>query len=105
MKFPYLIASRYFLFGLIEVRQWGWRAGLTKPQIDLLLIDQPVIDYVKSKKKYGKDDWKTRRAAAWKVNAAVERWQEEHGDAGEAKGVFSLNGFEISGGDAPDTGA
>lgn len=51
MKFPFLIESRRFLFGLIEVTQWGWRCGLTKPQIDLLLHDQPFIDYKKVKDK------------------------------------------------------
>lgn len=50
-KFPYLIETRRFFFGLIEVPCWGYRCGLTHAQIDLLLADQPVVDYVRDKKK------------------------------------------------------
>lgn len=49
-KFPYLINPRYFFFGLIEVKCWGYRCGLTRAQVDLLLADQPVVDYVSNKK-------------------------------------------------------
>lgn len=82
MKFPYLIESRYFFFGLLEVRQWGWRCGLTRPQIDLLLHDQPVIDYHSKDKKKGNTgvQGKNVREAAERALAQVAAARESGED-------------------------
>ena len=40
-EFPCYGGTRSFLFGLIEVRNWGYRCVLTLPQIELMQSDLP----------------------------------------------------------------
>lgn len=76
-----MIESRYFFFGLLEVKQWGWRCGLTKPQIDLLLHDQPVVDYhFKKDKKNNGVKGKSVREAAERALAEVAMARETGDD-------------------------
>lgn len=45
-EFPCYGNTRRFLFGLIEVRNWGYRCVLTLPQIELMSSDLPHTLYI-----------------------------------------------------------
>ena len=50
-EFPCYGGTRRFLFGLIEVRNWGYRCVLTLPQIELMQSDLPHTLYIRKEKK------------------------------------------------------
>ena len=49
-EFPCYGGTRRFFFGLIEVRNWGYRCVLTLPQIELMQSDLPHTLYDFKKK-------------------------------------------------------
>lgn len=62
---------RKFLLGLVVIPRWEYEWGLTIPQIELMLADQPIVVYPKNKGKDKAPDienfkaveekWKTRK--------------------------------------------
>lgn len=72
------------------IREYGWRFGYTSAQIDLMVMDQPVISY--------KDDKKKRSMMASKsevneLDALTEAWQKKRGGKTFVGGQFSLDEF------------
>lgn len=49
-EYPWLFAPRRFLFGLVEVPQYGYRWGLSKAYIELMCMDTTIIKYADSEK-------------------------------------------------------
>jgi hypothetical protein len=50
-KFPCYGGTRYFLFGLIAVRNWTYRCELTIPQIEIMMSDLPHVLYKSTKER------------------------------------------------------
>ncbi len=72
------------------IREYGWRFGYTSAQIDLMVMDQPVISY--------KDDKKKRSMMASKsevneLDALTEAWQKKRGGKTFVGEQFSLDEF------------
>ena len=81
---------------------WGYFWGLTENQVDLMLADQPVVNYKhdKSSKKKGKGKNGIRemsKPADWKVAAAQAAWSKKYGNGGDVKPKLDLGGFSIGG--------
>ena len=92
MKFPYLIETRRILW--YEVKCWGYFWGLTEAQVDLLLSDQPVVNYKHDKnKKGGKKEMKS--PAAWKVEEAQAKWERKYANGEKPKLNLNLKDFKI----------
>lgn len=101
VKFPYLIESRRILW--YEVMCWGYFWGMTESQVDLLLADQPVVNYKRDKKKKsgarGKNGVREMsKPADWKVSRAASEWEKKYGGEkkeGESKKIkFDFTGFK-----------
>lgn len=82
-KRPWLMASRDYFFGLIRVKAWDYWWGYTAAQLELMVVDAPLVVYDTDKK--GK---KKRKPTALQIARSEKRFMEEHGSSkGEA---FSL---------------
>ena len=83
-KFPFLLERRY------GIRAYDYWYGYTTAQIELMLIDQPVMDYG-SKKSTGMGN---SRADVDEMDALADKWAEKKAEEGSMKGeTFSLSGF------------
>jgi hypothetical protein len=45
-EYPWLFTPRRFLFGLVEVPQYGFRWGLSKAYIELMCMDTTILHYL-----------------------------------------------------------
>lgn len=66
---------RDFFFGLIRVPMWDYYWGLTAAQVELLIIDQPIIVY-KAEKKTEKP-WKDGYVEDGYANKQYQKWLEK----------------------------
>ena len=71
--FPCYGGTRRFLFGLISVRNWGYRCELTLPQIELMQSDLPHTLYIRKDKNGNKSVSKADYDEAVKANEASLR--------------------------------
>lgn len=84
-----------------EIPCWGYFCGLTEAQVDLLLMDQPVVNYKHPKDKpkpvkkgkYGIREMK--RPSNAKINAVSSEWSKKYGN-GESKPRINLGGFDLA---------
>lgn len=67
-EFPCYGGTRSFFFGLIEVRNWGYRCVLTLPQIELMQSDLPHTLYFHKDKNGNKSVSKSDIDEAVKAN-------------------------------------
>lgn len=73
---------------------WGYFWGLTEPQVDLILSDQPVVNYKHDKR--DKNGKKMQKApSAWKVEEAQAKWEKKYGNGEKPKLNLNLNDFKI----------
>lgn len=73
-KRQWLVAPRYFLFGLARVPMWEYMWGHTKAQIELMTADAPFVAYkAREKKKPGDPGFKSDPE---KIQRDYERWLE-----------------------------
>ena len=84
-KFPFLLERK---FGIAAYDYWY---GYSSCQIDLMLIDQPVIDYGSSEKKSEKSMFGTREEYD-EMEALVDAWEAQNSESMVGKKV-DLNEF------------
>ena len=90
-RLQWLHTSRYFLFGLIEVKEWPYLWGYTAAQIQLMMIDEPLTVYKKSDEKT-----EAEKKTPEHMMEVVERWKAKKR---QGKGV-KLSDFLGKGADA-----
>jgi len=84
------------LFGLIEVPMWDYWWGLTESQIDLLLVDQPLISYKHEKKKGKNGKFDTPPAPSkLKVAEAELKWRQKYADGSKPKLNLNIGDFSM----------
>ena len=86
-EFPCYGGTRRFLFGLIEVRNWGYRCVLTLPQIELMQSDLPHTLYIRKKKDGNKsvskaDYDEAQRANEESLRRSIERRRKRQQEQG-----------------------
>lgn len=67
------MAERSYLWGMIRIKEYGYRWGYTIPQIELMVADCPITVYPKDK------DKKNVPSKA-DIDEATARWQQKYGD-------------------------
>ncbi len=87
-KFPFLLERR---FGIGAFDYW-W--GYTQAQIELMMIDQPTIEYINKDKKKRKSMIATKQEAD-EMNALQEAWDKKRQGKSYVGKTFSLNDFVI----------
>lgn len=85
-KFPFLLERR---FGIGAFDYW-W--GYTSAQIELMLIDQPTIEY-NTKDKKGKKSMIATKQEEDEMKELVEAWKKDRNGKSYAGKTFSLNDF------------
>lgn len=85
-KRPWLMASRDYFFGLFRVKAWDYWWGYTAAQLELMVVDAPLVVYDTDKKSK-----KKRKPSALQIARSEKRFLEEHGDG--KGGAFSIAGF------------
>lgn len=93
-KHPALTASRFFFFGLLEVRMWGYYWGYTSAQIELMAADCPVIVYPKRKDEKNGKSTGFKKADAKDVSEAARHWQKKYGGKSDKGVKISLAGLK-----------
>lgn len=73
-RFPWLFASRRFLFGLVEIPRWGYECGYSNAYIELLCVDCTIHDYKTKEKKERRDG--ISKYTASDVEDTMRRWEE-----------------------------
>lgn len=63
-EYPWLFQPRTFLFGLIQVPQWGYRWGFSKAYIELMCLDTTIIQYPNSNSTGNSEDRDTKAEEA-----------------------------------------
>jgi hypothetical protein len=66
---------RDFLFGMIRVPMWDYYWGLTAAQVQLLMVDMPIVVY-----KADKDNdkpWKKGKVSGGYANKQYQKWLEK----------------------------
>lgn len=85
---------------MIEIPMYLYNWGMSERQIDLLLIDQPLVVYKKDKsKKKGKSSSEnTNKPSALAVLDAQEKWLQKYGVASDQKAhkVFNPSAYKPS---------
>ena len=81
-KFPFLF-DRF-----MWITEYGYRFGYTSAQIDLMVSDQPLIDYNASERK----GMGNTRKDVDEMDALSDAWNEKNG-GGRAGNTFSLSGY------------
>ena len=83
--------------GLWHVRMWGYYWEYTSAQIELGLVDCPIVTYPRRKKKKQKGEMpEFGKADAASVNKAAEKWKKKYGDKAKGEGVrISLAGLKM----------
>lgn len=83
--------------GLWHVRMWGYYWEYTSAQIELGLVDCPIVTYPRRKKKKQKGEMPDfDKADAASVNKAAEKWRSKYGNNGKGSGVrISLAGLKM----------
>ena len=81
---------------MVEIPMYDYWWGLTERQIDLLLIDQPVINYKHSKtdRKRGKDSVPPAPSRR-KITEAEMKWKQKYGNGQKPKLNLNLSEFKI----------
>lgn len=98
-EFPCYGGTRRFFFGLIEVRNWGYRCVLTLPQIELMQSDLPHTLYnFKSKGQKGQSFSQSDIDEAEKLNLLARQKSEENRRKRQQKEGYTID--EIFNGDA-----
>lgn len=72
------------------IREYGWRFGYTSAQIDLMVVDQPVISYKDEKKKRS---MMASKSEVDELDALTEAWQKKRKGKSFAGDKFSLEEF------------
>lgn len=85
-KFPFLL-ERHFGIGAFDY-WWGYTAA----QIDLMLLDQPTIEY-NTKDKKGKKSMIATKQEEDEMKELVEQWKKDRNGKSYAGKTFSLNDF------------
>ena len=62
-----------FLGGLFSINRYDWLWGFTKAQIELLLVDQPIVVYKKEKKEA---PWKDGKVSEDYADKQYRKWLE-----------------------------
>ena len=91
-KFPFLFERR---FGIRAYDYW-W--GYTSVEIDLMVLDQPVVNYNYGKKKNGRSMIATKREVD-ELDALQSAWEKKRGGRTVVGEEFSLREF-VGGGQA-----
>ena len=97
-KHPFLTHPLNLFFGIWVVPMWGYYWVHTAAQIELGLIDCPIIVYERGKET---ERWKRRgpefeKADALDVVNKADEWQKKYGNAPKGKGVrISLEGLKM----------
>lgn len=90
--------SRSVLSGLIHVPMWNYWWGLSENQIDLLLVDQPLVVYPRNKdgkKKGNGRGCELPPPSKKKIAEAEMKWKQKYGNGQKPKLDFSTNDFKI----------
>ena len=83
-----------FLFiPFMGIMEYGWRFGYTSAQIDLMIIDQPTVDYSSNKDKRGKKSMIATKQEEDEMKDLVEAWKKDRNGKTYAGKTFSLNDF------------
>lgn len=85
-KFPFLLERR---FGIGAFDYW-W--GYTSAQIDLMLMDQPTIEY-DTKDNKGKKSIIATKQEEDEMKSLVEQWKKDRNGKSYVGKTFSLNDF------------
>ena len=97
-KHPFLTHPLNLFFGIWVVPMWGYYWVHTAAQIELGLIDCPIIVYERGKKRKGGkvDGPEFEKADALDVVNKADTWQKKYGNAPKGKGVrISLEGLKM----------
>lgn len=73
--------------------EYGWRFGYTSAQIDLMIIDQPTVDYSSNKDKRSKKSMIATKQEEDEMKDLVEAWKKDRNGKTYAGKTFSLNDF------------
>ena len=99
-KWQWLVAPRYFLFGMIRVPMFEYRCGMTIAQIELMQYDQPFTAYKRRDPNEGKKPGDPGyKPDAEKLKASVEKWKKRKAER-EKRG-WSLEKFLRTGEKVP----
>lgn len=79
------------------IMEYGYRFGYTSAQIDLMVMDQPVISYKTEKKK----GMMASRAEVDELNALTEAWEKKRKGKSYVGKEMNLNEF-LNGGETKD---
>lgn len=66
--------SRYFLFGLIEVKEWGYMWGWTAAQIQMMMVDQTITVYKKDDDKKKEESIEEKKE---RMEQIVANWKKK----------------------------
>jgi len=72
--------------------EYGWRFGYTSAQIDLMVMDQPKIEYNVNDKK-GKKSMIATKQEEDEMKNLVDAWKKDRNGKSYAGKTFSLNDF------------
>ena len=86
-KLPFLFTP---FMGIME---YGWRFGYTSAQIDLMIMDQPTVEYGSDKDKRGKKSMIATKQEEDEMKDLVEAWKKDRNGKTYAGKTFSLNDF------------
>lgn len=84
---PWLFERRFF------VRAFDYWWGYTAAQIELMVADQPVIDYNHDNKKKAKKSMIATKQEEDEMKDLVEAWKKDRNGKTYAGKTFSLNDF------------
>ena len=73
--------------------EYGWRFGYTSVQIDLMIIDQPTVEYSTSKNKTGKKSMIATKQEEDEMKELVEAWKKDRNGKTYAGKTFYLHDF------------
>jgi hypothetical protein len=75
------------------IMEYGWRFGYTSAQIDLMIMDQPTVEYGSNKDKTGKKSMIATKQEEDEMKDLVEAWKKDRNGKSYAGKTFSLNDF------------
>lgn len=81
------------LMGLVVVQMWNYWWGMSERQIDLIIIDQPLVTYPKTKDKNGKNGSEVPAPSRLKIAEAEMKWKQKYGNGQKPKLNLNLSDF------------